>query len=186
MSCSATAPAAPPLALVVMGVSGSGKSTIAQRLAAALGWEFLDGDDLHPPANIVKMSAGVPLQDADRWPWLEAIASWMRGELDAGRSAVVACSALRRVYRDRLREAGPGVRFVYLAVAHEELARRMRARAHFMPPALLDSQLATLEEPASDEPALRVAAHGSIEQTLALVLKGLEHQRGFVVGNLDR
>lgn len=172
------APRAPllPRGLVVMGVSGSGKSTIAQRLATALGWDFLDGDDLHPPANIARMSAGIPLRDADRWPWLDAIADWMRSEFAAGRSAVIACSALRRSYRERLREAGPGVRFVYLAVAHDELARRMRAREHFMPPELLGSQLATLEEPARDEPALRVAAEGSIEQTLASVLRGLEHQ----------
>jgi len=165
-----------PAALVVMGVSGSGKSTIAQGLAEALGWDFIDGDDLHPPANIAKMSAGIPLEDADRWPWLEAIAVWLRRELDAGRSGVVACSALRRVYRERLRAAGPGVRFVYLDVAHEELARRMRGRRHFMPPALLGSQLATLEEPASDEPALRVAANGTVEATLAAVLRGLQQQ----------
>jgi len=172
-----TARATSPTTLVVMGVSGSGKSTIAQRLAVALGWDYLDGDDLHPPANIAKMSAGVPLQDADRWPWLDAIADWIRGERAVGRHGVVACSALRRVYRERLREAGPGVRFVYLEVAREELARRLRTRRHFMPPTLLGSQLATLEEPASDEPALRVQADGSIEQTLARVLEGLKDQQ---------
>jgi gluconokinase len=162
--------------LVVMGVSGSGKSTIARRLAAALGWDYLDGDDLHPPANIAKMRSGVPLEDADRWPWLEAIADWMTREREAGRSSVVACSALRRVYRERLREAGPGVWFVYLEVAHAELARRMEARRHFMPPQLLDSQLATLEDPAGDEPALRVDANGSVEETLAGVVRGLACQ----------
>lgn len=156
-----------------MGVSGSGKSTIARRLADALGWDFLEGDALHSPANRAKMRAGVPLEDADRWPWLDAIAAWMAQQLAAGRSGVVACSALRRVYRERLRRAGPGVRFVYLQVAHDELARRMRGRRHFMPPALLGSQLATLEEPASDEPALRVQASGTVEATLALVLRGL-------------
>lgn len=159
--------------VVVMGVSGSGKSTIARRLADALGWDFLEGDALHPPANRAKMRAGVPLEDADRWPWLDAIAAWMTQQLAAGRSGVVACSALRRVYRERLRRAGPGVRFVYLQVAHDELARRMRGRRHFMPPALLGSQLATLEEPASDEPALRVQASGTVEATLAQVLRGL-------------
>lgn len=178
MTLAATQTRPGPVALVVMGVSGSGKSTIAQRLAETLGWDFIDGDDLHPPANIAKMSAGVPLQDADRWPWLEAIAAWLKGELDAGRSGVVACSALRRVYRERLREAGPGVRFVYLDVAHAELARRMRGRQHFMPPELLGSQLATLEEPASDEPALRVEANGTVEATLAAVLRGLQQEWG--------
>jgi gluconokinase len=162
--------------LVVMGVSGSGKSTIARRLADTLGWDFLDGDDLHPPANVARMSAGVPLEDADRWPWLEAIAAWMAHAQASGRSAVVACSALRRVYRDRLRQAAPGVRFVYLQVAHAELARRMRGRQHFMPPALLGSQLATLEEPASDEPAWRVDANGTVTETLAQVLRGWQRQ----------
>ena len=160
--------------LVVMGVSGSGKSTIARRLAKALGYGFLDGDDLHPPANVAKMSAGVPLDDADRIPWLDAIAAWMRRELAAGHSAVIACSALRRVYRERLRRAVPSVRFVYLEVGHDELARRMRERAHFMPLKLLGSQLATLEEPDNDEPALQVDANGTVEQTLALVLRGLD------------
>lgn len=162
--------------LVVMGVSGSGKSTIARRLADALGYAFLDGDDLHPPANIAKMSLGVPLEDADRWPWLEAIAAWMRQELAAGHSAVVACSALKRVYRERLCQVGPALRFVYLDVGHDELARRMRGREHFMPLALLDSQLATLEPPARDEPALRVDANGTVEETIAQALRGLERQ----------
>jgi gluconokinase len=162
--------------IVVMGVSGSGKSTIARRLAAALGWRFMDGDDLHPPANLAKMAAGIPLTDADRWPWLDGIVGWMRAERAAGRHGVVACSALRRVYRERLQTAGPDVRFVYLDVAHDELARRMRTREHFMPPELLGSQLATLEEPASDEPALRVEASGSVEETLAQVLRGLKQQ----------
>jgi len=172
----ATRAAAAPVMLVVMGVSGSGKTTIARRLAESLGWDFLDGDDLHPAANVAKMRAGVPLVDADRWPWLAAIAAWMRQQLTAGRSGVVACSALRQVYRARLRQAGTGVRFVYLRVDHEELARRMRGREHFMPPELLGSQLATLEEPGSDEPALRVDAGGTAEDTLALALQGLKEQ----------
>ncbi|MGN2247254.1 gluconokinase [Frateuria sp. GZRR35] len=165
-----------PVMLVVMGVSGSGKSTIARRLAEALGYAFLDGDDLHPSANIAKMSTGVPLEDADRAPWLDAIAAWMQQELAAGRSAVVACSALRRAYRERLRQAGPAVFFVYLQVDHGELARRMRGREHFMPPRLLGSQLATLEEPERDEPALQVDANGSIEATVAKALDGLAQQ----------
>jgi len=162
-----------PAMLVVMGVSGSGKSTIARRLAEALGYAFLDGDELHPPANIARMSAGIPLQDADRLPWLDAIAAWMRRELAAGHSAVVACSALKRVYRDRLRQVGPAVRFLYLRVDHDELARRMRGRRHFMPPALLGSQLATLEEPGPDEPAVQVDANGTVESVVASALRGL-------------
>jgi gluconokinase len=165
-----------PVMLVVMGVSGSGKSTIARRLAEALGYAFLDGDDLHPLANVLKMSAGVPLEDSDRIPWLDTIAAWMQRELAAGRSAVVACSALKRTYRERLRQAGPAVRFVYLDVDHDELARRMRGREHFMPLTLLGSQLATLEEPDSDEPAVRVDANGSIEATVTRALDGLAQQ----------
>ena len=166
-------PTTAPTVVVVMGVSGSGKSTVARRLADALGYAFLDGDDLHPAANVAKMHAGVPLADADRLPWLDAIATWMRQQLVAGHSAVVACSALKRAYRERLRQAGPIVRFVYLRVDHDELARRMRGREHFMPPSLLDSQLATLEEPGSDEPAFKVDANGTVEEVVALALHGL-------------
>ena len=159
-----------PTAVVVMGVSGSGKSTIGRRLADALGYAFLEGDQMHTPANIAKMSAGVPLDDADRAAWLEGIAHWMEAQRAAGRSAVVACSALKRTYRERLRRAGPSVWFVYLEVDHRELARRMLGREHFMPPALLGSQLATLEEPAADEPALRIDANGTIDATVAQAL----------------
>jgi gluconokinase len=164
---------APATVVVVMGVSGSGKSTIARRLADRLGYAFLDGDDLHSSASVAKMRSGVPLQDADRLPWLDAIAAWMGRQLAVGRSAVVACSALKRGYRERLRQAGPGVCFVYLQVRHDELARRMRGREHFMPPALLDSQLAALEEPARDEPALQVDANGAVDEVVALALQGL-------------
>jgi gluconokinase len=163
--------------LVVMGVSGSGKTTIARQLAQSLNYVFLDGDDLHSAANIAKMSAGVPLEDADRAPWLDAIAAWMRHELADGRSGVVACSALKRVYRERLRQAGPAVRFVYLEVEYDELAQRMRARDHFMPPELLGSQLATLEAPDRDEQALRVDANGTVADVVARVLQGLSRKR---------
>ena len=140
-------------AVVVMGVSGCGKSGLGAALAEAQGWPFLEGDSVHPPANIARMRAGQPLTDADRAPWLAAIATWMGDHLRAGRSVVVACSALRRRYRDVLRQAGP-VRFILLQVPRDELDRRMRMREHFMPPSLLDSQLATLEPPAADEDAL--------------------------------
>ena len=130
--------------VVVMGVSGAGKTTIGQALAAALGWPFVEADDLHPPANVAKMARGEPLDDADRAPWLEAVAARMRA-LDDG---VVACSALRARYRDVLR-VRPDVRFVLLDVPPALLEERLAARrGHFMPPSLLTSQLATLERPA--------------------------------------
>jgi gluconokinase len=137
---------------VVMGVAGSGKSTVGALLAARLGVPFADGDAFHPPANRAKMAAGTPLTDADRAPWLDAIAAW----LDAHGRCVVACSALRRAYRDRLRR--PDVCFVYLHGSRELLASRIAARtAHFFPPKLLDSQLADLEPPAPDENAITVS-----------------------------
>jgi len=134
--------------LVVMGVSGCGKSTVGQALAAALGWRFLDADDFHPPANVAKMAAGLPLVDDDRWPWLDRIAEELRAELAEGRHAVLACSALREAYRERLRRAGD-VRFVYLQGDQATIAARLAARQHkYMPPSLLPSQFATLEPPA--------------------------------------
>ncbi|PZQ89963.1 MAG: gluconate kinase [Leifsonia xyli] len=136
--------------VVVMGVSGSGKSTVGAMLAERLGVEFADGDALHPPANVAKMAAGIPLDDADRWPWLDAV-----GERLAASPVVVACSALRRSYRERLRAASPGVRFVLLDGDREVLSARLGARQdHFMPATLLDSQLATLEHPDADEQVL--------------------------------
>ena len=141
--------------LVVMGVSGCGKSTVAGLLAARLGWDLEEGDDLHPPENVAKMAAGVPLDDADRWPWLERVASWIRQHTEAGRAGVITCSALKRCYRDRLR--GPDVTFVYLHGSQELIASRLsRRHGHYMPLALLDSQLATLEPPGQDERALTV------------------------------
>ncbi|MFB8007392.1 gluconokinase [Nocardia sp. NPDC056000] len=146
-----------PRIVVVMGVSGSGKSTVAAKLADTLGWELLEGDDLHPAANIAKMAAGHPLDDADRQPWLEAIAAWMSERIAAGRSGVVTCSALKHSYRDTLRGAiidhpEGRVTFLLLSGTRELLEERMTARTgHFMPPGLLDSQLATLELPGPDE-----------------------------------
>jgi gluconokinase len=145
--------------LVVMGVSGTGKSTIAGLLAGRLGWDLQEGDDLHPPANVAKMAAGVPLTDDDRWPWLERVAAWISAHTAAGRPGVITCSALRRTYRDRLR--GDGVVFVYLAVDREQLSKRLIARLdHYMPAILLDSQIATLEPPGDDENVLLVQATG--------------------------
>ena len=141
--------------LVLMGVSGCGKSTIAALLAGRLGWPFAEGDDLHPPENVAKMRSGHPLSDADRTPWLERIAAWIDAQVGAGHSAIVTCSALKRSYRDLLRRQQ--VTFVYLRGDREQIAARLATRqGHFMPVGLLDSQFADLEPPAADERALTV------------------------------
>lgn len=141
-----------PPSVVVMGVSGSGKTTIGIGLAKRLGWPFVDGDSLHPPANVAKMAAGVPLNDDDRWPWLAAIARWFDERRAAGEPGVVACSALRRSYRDVLRENRSGLRIVYLKGTRDVLAGRIAHRqGHFFPAKLLDDQLRALEEPGPDE-----------------------------------
>ena len=138
--------------IVVMGVSGSGKSTVGKQLAAVLGLAFVDGDDLHPAQNKKKMAAGMALNEADRAPWLDAVAAVL-----ARGSVVVACSALRRRYRDRLRADAPGLRLIYLQGSRALLAERLSGRKHeFMPATLLDSQLGTLEEPGVDEGALTI------------------------------
>ena len=142
-----------PQHLVVMGVAGSGKTTVATLLARHLGTEYAEADQFHPEANIAKMSAGTPLTDEDRWPWLEAIRDWLSAEADAGRSGVVTCSALKRSYRDLLRTARGQVCFVHLDGSSDLLAERMAHRSgHFMPTSLLPSQLATLEALDDDEP----------------------------------
>lgn len=153
----------------IMGVAGSGKSTVGNLLAAALGVPFADGDAFHPDANITKMKRGVPLTDEDRAPWLDAIAAWLDGCRTTG--GVVTCSALKHVYRDRLR-TGRDLRFVYLRGSHAQLAARLQGRLdHFFEPRLLDSQLATLEEPAADERVLTL----SIELTPAEIVETIVH-----------
>jgi gluconokinase len=143
--------------MVVMGVSGCGKSTVGALLAETLHVEFAEGDGFHPAANIAKMAAGTPLTDADRAPWLDIVADWLGERQERG--GVVSCSALMRSYRDRLRAAAPGAFFVHLAASRAELARRMdERRGHFMPSTLLDSQLAALQPLASDEFGVTVDA----------------------------
>lgn len=156
---------APGLAIIVMGVSGSGKSAVGDALARHLGGRVIDGDDLHTPEAVAKMRAGTPLGDADRWPWLDRVGAALR-QRDG--TAVVACSALKRSYRDRLRSACPGVRFVFLDGDAGVIAPRMLAReGHYMPASLLHSQLKTLERPAADEPDV---ARIDIAQPLAAVV----------------
>jgi carbohydrate kinase (thermoresistant glucokinase family) len=149
-----------------MGVSGSGKTTIGLELAALSGSIFIDADDLHTDANKARMHAGIPLTDADRAPWLDAIAARLSLLIDAGQGAVLACSALKRAYRDRLRQAVPDLRVVFLDVPADVLRGRLTTRGdHFMPASLLDSQFADLEPPAPDENAIVVGAVGSPEHT---------------------
>jgi gluconokinase len=138
---------------VVMGVSGSGKSLIGSRFARALGLDFVEGDDFHPAGNIERMSSGIPLTDDDRAGWLRSLARRIRVARDANAGVVISCSALRRAYRDILREGTDGVRFIFLRGSHDLIANRIahRGDSHFMPPSLLDSQLSILEEPSQDE-----------------------------------
>jgi carbohydrate kinase (thermoresistant glucokinase family) len=155
-------PRGDPSVIVVMGVSGCGKSTIASMLAHRLNWTFEEGDWFHPPSNVEKMHAGVPLTDEDRWPWLYGIAAWIDATRRVGNHGTVACSALKRAYRDILVGERTDVRIVYLKGTRDLIARRLAARdGHFMPASLLDSQFATLEEPGPDEHAIvfSIVAH---------------------------
>jgi gluconokinase len=141
--------------LVVMGVSGSGKSTVAGVLAGQLGWDLAEGDDMHPDENVEKMRQGHPLTDDDRWPWLDNVGSWITEHTMAGAPGIITCSALKRIYRDVLR--GNHVVFIHLVGSKDQIAGRMAARqGHFMPTRLLDSQIATLEPPGPDENVLVV------------------------------
>ena len=142
--------------LVFMGVSGSGKSTAARAVRDRLGWEYAEGDDFHPPANVEKMSAGRALVDEDRIPWLESLADWASERDAAGRPTLMACSALKRSYRDLLRRGGEHTFFVHLHGDKGLLLERMSSREHFMPPTLLESQLDTLEMLEPDEPGMLV------------------------------
>ena len=166
-----------PTVAIVMGVSGSGKTTAAMLLAAGLGWRFQEGDDLHPPANVDKMSHGIPLTDADRGPWLRRIAEVIDGWRKAGISGVLTCSALKRAYRDVIIGARPDVTLVYLRGSHDLIRRRMAARhEHYMPVALLDSQFATLEEPGPDEHPVVVDVGGSPQDIVVAIVRELERR----------
>jgi gluconokinase len=164
-----------PVIVIVMGVSGSGKTTLARGIAQRLHWEFQEGDELHPRSNVAKMSRGEPLTDEDRRPWLEAIGYWIEERERAGNSAVLTCSALRRTYRDFLRQGRPGVVFCHVTADADLIRRRVEARrGHYMPPSLLPSQLSTLEPLEADEPGFTVSAEGSPEEVLQQALAKLD------------
>src|ERR1700761_4857702 len=163
--------------VIVAGVSGSGKTTVGALLAGRLGWRFADADDFHPAANVAKMRAGIPLTDTDRWPWLRAIAAWMDERIGQGEDAVLACSALKRSYRDELLDGRPAARMVFLAPDREVLARRLAARhGHFFPEQLLSSQFDALEPPAPDERVLTVVPAdtpaATVEKVIAVLWPG--------------
>ncbi len=152
--------------LIVAGVAGSGKTTVGALLAGRLHWRFADADTFHPEANVAKMRSGVPLTDEDRMPWLGVVAGWMDAHIAAGRSAVLACSALKRSYRDLLLSGRPAATMVFLRLDRDVLARRLASRAgHFFPEKLLDSQLAVLEPPEPGERVHTVPVHGDAAQT---------------------
>ena len=164
--------------LVIMGVSGSGKTTIANLLSKRLGWIAAEADEFHPAANIAKMTAGTPLTDEDRWPWLYSIRDWMGTQAGNGRCTIVTCSALKRTYRDVLAQAAGTVHFIHLDGSSATLAERMKTRTgHFMPPSLLPSQLSTLEPLAPDENGLRIDIGHSPTEIVETVLEHL----GFAV-----
>jgi gluconokinase len=163
-----------PCAVIVMGVSGSGKSTIAAALAQQLFWTFEDGDRFHPASNVAKMSAGHPLTDDDRWPWLQAIADEIDRVCSAGGHVVIACSALKRAYREVLAGGRSDVRIVFLAGNQALIADRLAARkGHFMPPGLLDSQFKTLEPPQADERAITVSIDAPVETIIHNIIAEL-------------
>ena len=170
----AAARAVPPTVLVVMGVSGSGKSTVALELQRVLGWPFQEGDDLHPPENVEKMRAGRPLDDADRTPWLRSIARWIDDRLAAEEPGIITCSNLKRAYRRITVGKRKGVRLVYLKGDEQLIHDRIVQRRHrYMPPTLLRSQFETLEEPGEDEHPVVVRVHGPIAETVTQLLREL-------------
>ncbi len=173
----AAAPVVPPLRVVLMGVSGCGKSTVGEGLSARLGWHFVEGDSLHPPENVAKMSAGQPLGDQDRAGWLDALSVELASARSTEQGLVVSCSALKRSYRDRLRAGDPHVLFVHLAGSRECIAQRLAARTHlYMPPTLLASQFADLQPPEADEQALCLDVEQTPAQLMAAIVQHLQTQ----------
>jgi gluconokinase len=157
-------------AIIVMGVSGSGKSTIAEALAKTIGFACEDGDSYHPPSNVAKMHAGTALTDDDRWPWLQAIANDIDRKANAGHRLVISCSALKRAYRNVLVHNRSDVRLVYLKGTRQLIAERLALRkGHFMPPSLLDSQFATIEEPTPDENVVIVDIDAPVDRIVAAI-----------------
>ncbi|HLX24292.1 MAG TPA: gluconokinase [Usitatibacter sp.] len=160
-----------PSVIIVMGVAGSGKSTVASQTAQRLDWRFAEADTFHSAANIAKMRDGIPLTDEDRWPWLDAIAAWIDSMRSAGQHCVVACSALKRAYRVRLAAGHHDVRFVYLKGSYEIVAARMSGRTgHYMPLSLLRSQFETLEEPDAAEDAVVMPIEKAPEEIVAAIV----------------
>ena len=163
-----------PCALILMGVSGSGKTTIGEKLAARMSWRYEDADTFHPPSNVAKMSAGQPLTDEDRWPWLKAIAAEIDRACTAGERLVIGCSALRRIYRDVLVHGRDDVRFIYLDGTQALIADRIGQRkGHFMPPGLLTSQFQTLEPPTPDERAVTVSIDAQVKVIVDRIISQL-------------
>ena len=163
-----------PDVIVVMGVSGSGKSTVAKGIATTTGWDFAEGDEFHPRANVEKMASGQPLTDDDRWPWLRLIGDWISERVSRGESAVVACSALKRAYRDLLRDGRPQVRFCHVKADPELIEERMENRdGHYMPASLLASQMAALEDLEHDEAGVVISNEGSRAEVLDRALRAL-------------
>jgi gluconokinase len=161
-----------------MGVSGSGKSTVALKLVERLGWDFAEGDDFHPPENVAKMHSGHPLDDDDRWPWLRLLAAWIGDHEQRGESAVVTCSALKRNYRDLLREGHPSVWFAHVAADAALLRERLAARTGpYMPASLLDSQLETLQPLEDDEPGATIPGVGTPDAVVDDLLGVLGQER---------
>ncbi len=168
-------PEAAPHALILMGVSGSGKTTIGEELARRLRWRYEDADTFHPASNVAKMSAGQPLTDEDRWPWLRAIADEIDRAVGAGERIVIGCSALRRVYRDLLVHGRDDIRIVYLDGTQALIAGRLGQRkGHFMPPGLLTSQFGTLEPPSADENPITVSIDAPVETIVDNILQQLK------------
>jgi len=163
-----------PCALIVMGVSGSGKTTVGEKLAARIGWRYEDADHFHPASNVAKMSAGQPLTDEDRWPWLKAIAAEIDRACAAGGHVVIGCSALKRAYRDVLMHGRTDIRLVYLDGTQSLIADRLSHRkGHFMPPGLLISQFATLEPPTPDERPVTVSIDAEVDVIVDRIISQL-------------